>query len=61
VGECFFWYQPTRVVPDQRPLNGCVCVCVSAQLGCYAGHVQSFIVEAVSIGLMSVSVLALPA
>jgi len=28
VGECFFWYRPTRVVPDQRPLNGCVCVCV---------------------------------
>jgi len=27
VGECFFWYRPTRVVPDQRPLNGCVCVC----------------------------------
>ena len=26
VGECFFWYWPTRVVPDQRPLNGCVCV-----------------------------------
>ena len=25
VGECFFWYRPTRVVPDQRPLNGCVC------------------------------------
>ena len=25
-GECFFWYRPTRVVPDQRPLNGCVCV-----------------------------------
>jgi len=22
----FFWYRPTRVVPDQRPLNGCVCV-----------------------------------
>ena len=21
VGECFFWYRPTRVVPDQRPLN----------------------------------------
>jgi len=19
VGECFFWYRPTRVVPDQRP------------------------------------------
>ena len=29
VGECFFWYQPTRVVPDERPLNGCVCVCHS--------------------------------
>ena len=26
VGECFFWYRPTRVVPDQRPLNSCVCV-----------------------------------
>ena len=23
----FFWYQPTWVVPDKRPLNGCVCVC----------------------------------
>ena len=22
----FFWYRPTRVVPDQQPLNGCVCV-----------------------------------
>ena len=30
VGECFFWYRPTRVVPDKRPLNGCVCVCVRA-------------------------------
>jgi len=28
VGECFFRYRPTRVVPDKRPLNGCVCVCV---------------------------------
>ena len=26
VGECFFCYRPTRVVPDQRPLNDCVCV-----------------------------------
>jgi len=25
VGECFFWYRPTRVVPDKRPLNGCCC------------------------------------
>ena len=28
VGECFFRYWPTRVVPDKRPLNCCVCVCV---------------------------------
>jgi len=27
VGECFFWYLPTRVVPHKRPLNCCVCVC----------------------------------
>ena len=26
MGEWFFWYQPTRVVPDKGPLNGCVCV-----------------------------------
>ena len=27
MGECFFWYRPTRVVPDQRPLNGrCCCL-----------------------------------
>ena len=25
MGECFFWYRPTWVVPDQRPLNGCAC------------------------------------
>ena len=30
VGECFFWYRPTQVVPDQRPLNGrCCCCCTS--------------------------------
>ena len=27
MGECLFWYRPTRVVPDQRPLNGCCCCC----------------------------------
>ena len=32
VGECFFWYWPTRVVPDQRPLNGrCCCCCFVCQ------------------------------
>jgi len=31
VGESSFWYRPTRVVPDQRPLNGrCCCCCCSA-------------------------------
>jgi len=30
VGECFFCYRPTWVVPDKRPLNGCVCACVRA-------------------------------
>jgi len=28
VGESSFWYRPTRVVPDQRPLNGRCCCCV---------------------------------
>ena len=28
VGECFFWYWPTRVVLHKRPLSSCVCVCV---------------------------------
>jgi len=25
VGECFFWYQLTQVVPDKGPKNGCCC------------------------------------
>jgi len=28
VGECFFAYRLTRVVPDKGPLNGCVSVCL---------------------------------
>ena len=24
-GECYFWYRPTRVVLDKRPLNFCCC------------------------------------
>ena len=27
MGESSFWYRPTRVVPDQRPLNGRCCCC----------------------------------
>jgi len=33
-GESSFWYRPTRVVPDQRPLNGrCRCVVVTYVAG----------------------------
>ena len=32
MGECFFRYRPTRVVPDQRPLNGrCCCCCITVR------------------------------
>ena len=36
VGECFFWYQYTRVGRDKRPLNGCVrvCVCSTEEMVC---------------------------
>ena len=34
VGECFCWYWPTRVLPDQRPLNGCVCMCMGLLRKC---------------------------
>jgi len=37
VGECFFWYRPTRVVPDQRPLNGRRCCCCCPGLPKWAG------------------------
>jgi len=32
VGESSFWYRPTRVVPDQRPLNGRCCCCIPIYL-----------------------------
>ena len=32
MSECFFRYRPTRVVPDQKPFNGCVFVCHSVGL-----------------------------
>jgi len=31
VGECFFWYRPTRVVPEKRPLNGRCCCCTEEE------------------------------
>ena len=30
VGECFFWYRPTRVVPDKKGVCVCVRACVRA-------------------------------
>ena len=41
VGECFFWYRPTWVDPDNRPLNGCVCVFLYDAWNnwCYCWHV----------------------
>jgi len=27
LSTCFFWYRPTRVVSDKRPLKGCCCCC----------------------------------
>ena len=38
MGECFFWYRPTRVVPDQRPLNGRCCCCYLLNLSCQTGR-----------------------
>ena len=41
-----FWYQPTRVVQEKGPLNGCVCVCCMGQSHCSQcshcgqGHMQ---------------------
>ena len=39
MGEYFFWYRPTRVVPDKRPLNGCVCVCACVCVCHYLANV----------------------
>jgi len=36
VGESSFWYRPTRVVPDQRPLNGRCCCCFFVKKSCWA-------------------------
>ena len=42
MGESSFWYRPTRVVPDQRPLNG-RCSLQSSVLD--ADAVPGFLVE----------------
>ena len=40
MGECSFWYRPTRVVPDQRPLNGRCCCCCKHQCNFSDGEVE---------------------
>jgi len=35
--ECFFWYLPTRVVLEQRPLNGCCCCIMYVSLKLWNG------------------------
>ena len=45
MGECFVWYRPTWVVPGQRLLNGCVCVCTRVSWCQYwaVGRVRSLL------------------
>ena len=31
-----FWYRPTQVVLEKRPLNDCLCVCLKLLDGCIA-------------------------
>ena len=40
-GKCFFWYRPTRVVPDKWPLNGCCCCTKGARLFLSIIHLQN--------------------
>ena len=45
MGECFFRYQRTRVVPDNGPLNGCVRVRVCMLEVCCIGKWLLFSLE----------------
>ena len=52
-GESSFWYRPTRVVPDQRLLNGrCCCCCYAAFNAPFVGHKDEDS-QAVTVGLAS--------
>ena len=50
MGESSFWYRPTRVVPDQRPLNG-RCCCCSSLLIIYDVGVRCLASSVVTLGL----------
>ena len=45
MGEISFWYRPTRVVPDQRPLNGRCCCCCVAWRNNGHGSIEGFTVS----------------
>ena len=45
MGECLFWYRPTRVVPDQRPLNGCCCCCCCCRVCIVTNRSREFEAE----------------
>ena len=49
MGECFFWYRPTRVVPDQRPLNGRCCCCHGVVKACQTFKIYSGVLTVESV------------
>jgi len=66
VGECFFWYRPTRAVPDQRPLNGRCCCCISGIIGelssfiwmqslCVAGFTEYLLLKFIIVPMIEVT------
>jgi len=43
VGECFFCYRLTRVVPDKGPWNGCCCCCCVVCLSVFVRMTQKVV------------------
>jgi len=44
-GESSFWYRPTRVVPDQRPLNGRCCAYKEIAILATAGGCRTMLIS----------------
>ena len=57
MGECFFWYRPTRVVPDQRPLNGRCCCCCYCKLYFVMPRKSVIVLKASLFVLITISIL----
>lgn len=49
----FFWYQPTRVVPDKVPLNSCVGACVCMCMKSAAKSLALALSQTVVLSLLS--------